>query len=702
MLRQVPFFKLLIPFVLGILLSLSFSEYLSDITLVTAMAICFALAILSTMFAAKWHLRWVFGLIATLFLTLAGFTITKSYLGSTTITSNAEHTALVKLLEPPENRTSSYRVVAKVVAVKTNEVWESKNEKVMLYFSSSDTLLGEQKYGSVLAINATFSPPPEPLNPDQFNHRKYLKLKQIHQTAYIAPEKWIFLQNQTSLAKKLAFDLRDKLLALYQKAGITGNNLAVLSALTMGYKNLLDQETRRVFTASGVMHILAVSGLHVGIFFTTLSTFLFFLSRIKRGKLIKSAILIAFLWCFAFFTGLSPSVVRASLMFSLVVIGTSFSRTTNIYNTLSSSAFVILSFNPMLIADIGFQLSYCAVLSIVFFYPYIYHLLFIKNPLLNRVWMLIAVSIAAQIATFPLSLYYFNQFPNYFLLSNLYAIPLAFLILYAAIGLIMLSPIPIVFKGIAWLLDALLTALNYFTRLTESIPYSTSNALAISPAQLIVLSISIALIALFIYSKKRQLLFVSLFGLVVFFVLNLNMYFGTHKKSEFLVFANRSASLMGYNHMGQLLLLSNDTTVASLPDKYSFALQGYINKNRIKPSRIHIENIENDSGNNLLHKNFTLKHNDLGCWIEVNQKSMLIPMDKAFPYAEKREKLKLDFILLNANSPKIDNILAILAPHTIVIDQTVPNWQVERISKTALQKGIKLHVVSQQGAFSLK
>lgn len=699
MLRQVPFFKLLIPFVLGILLSLSFSAYLSGTTLAIVIAACPALAILGTIVSGKWHLRWVFGLITTLLLTLAGFIITKSYLGSTTLTSKLEQTALVKLLEPPENRTSSYRALAKVITVRTSGVWISKNEKVMLYFSSSDSLLKKQKYGSILSVNASFSPPPEPLNPLQFNHRQYLERKQIYQTAYIAPHKWMFLENQPSIAKRLAFELRNKLLTLYNNAGIEGKNLAVLSALTMGYKNLLDQETRKVFAASGAMHILAVSGLHVGIFFTTLSGFLFFLSRTKKGKLIKSTILIAFLWCFAFFTGLSPSVVRASLMFSLVVIGMSFSRTTNVYNTLSGSAFIILVFNPILITDIGFQLSYCAVLSIVFFYPHIYNLVFIKNPLINRVWMLIAVSIAAQIGTFPLSLYYFNQFPNYFLLANLYAIPLAFLILYAAIGLIILSPIPILFKGFAWLLDALLTALNYLTKHTESLPYSTSTALAITPAQLFVLCAGIVLFALFIHSKKQQLLLISLLSLMAFFGLNLITYFETYNRSELLVFANRSASLMAHRHKGQLLLISNDTTAVNLYDKYSFTLQGYINKNRIKPHRIFSQRMVNGSSKNIIHNNTAIKQDDLGYWIAVNKRIMLIPMAKTFPYADKKHTLALDFILLNADSPKIDDVLAVLSPNTLVVDQTVPPWEIERISKIALQKGIKLHEIGQQGAF---
>jgi hypothetical protein len=156
---------------------------------------------------------------------------------------------------------------------------------------------------------------------------------------------------------------------------------------------------------------------------------------------------------------------------------------------------------------------------------------------------------------------------------------------------------------------------------------------------------------------------------------------------------------MGHRHKGQLLLFSNDTTAVNLPDKYSFALQGYINKNRIKPNRIISERMANDSNKNILHNNIAIKQNDLGYWISVNQKLMLIPMAKTFPYAEKKQTLTLDFIMLNADSPKIDDVLAILTPNTLVVDQTIPSWEIERISKIALQKGIRFHEIGQQGVF---
>ena len=511
----------------------------------------------------------------------------------------------------------------------------------------------------------------------------------------------MFVKNDPSRLKQLAYNLRNKLLNIYAKAGIEAENLAVLSALTMGYKDLLDQETRRVFAASGAMHILAVSGLHVGILFSTLSLFLFFLSRIKKGKIIKSAILIAFLWFYAFFTGLSPSVVRASLMFSLVVVGMSFSRSTNIYNTLSASAFVILMVNPMLLTNIGFQLSYFAVLSIVFFYPYIYKLAYVKNRLLNKVWVLIAVSLSAQIGTFPLSLFYFSQFPNYFLFTNLYAIPLAFIILYLAIALILFSPIPFIFQGLSWLLNNSLTALNYLTSLTESLPYSTSTALSITAPQLLALSLTILLVAIYLESKRRLLLFLSLSSLILFFGLNINKHFTTINSNELTVFADRSATLIGYKQANKLILLASNGQIDSITTKHSFALNGYLNFNRIKQSNISVYSFNGVLKNDYQFENLSITQNKLGLFIYAKGKTMLVPNSQNYPYAEKGNKLGVDIVLLNANSPKLDHLLAVVKPATLLVDQTVPYWEIENISKTAHREGLVLHVIDKQGAYTL-
>ena len=178
------------------------------------------------------------------------------------------------------------------------------------------------------------------------------------------------------------------------------------------------------------MHVLAVSGLHVGIIFFILNFLLTPLNRNKRLLKIKLFLLVGALWFYAFLTGLSPSVMRSCTMFSFIVVGENLNKRTNIYNTLAASAFLLMLINPLIIFGAGFQLSYIAVISIVFFQPRLAALVAVKNRILKYVWDLFTVSVAVQIGTAPISIFYFHQFPVYFWLSNFIVIPGAALILY--------------------------------------------------------------------------------------------------------------------------------------------------------------------------------------------------------------------------------------------------------------------------------
>ncbi|HPF93749.1 MAG TPA: ComEC/Rec2 family competence protein, partial [Tenuifilaceae bacterium] len=334
------------------------------------------------------------------------------------------------------------------------------------------------------------------------------------------------------------------------------------------------------------------------------------------------------------------------------------------------------------------------------FYPYIYKLAYVKNRLLNKVWVLIAVSLSAQIGTFPLSLFYFSQFPNYFLLTNLYAIPLAFIILYLAIALILFSPIPFIFHGLSWLLNNSLTALNFLTSLTESLPYSTSTALSITAPQLLALSLTIVLVAIYLESKRRLLLFLSLSSLILFFGLNINKHFTTINSNELTVFADRSATLIGYKQANKLILLASNGQIDSITTKHSFALNGYLNFNRIKQSNISVYSFNGVLKNDYQFENLSITQNKLGLFIYAKGKTMLVPNSQNYPYAEKRNKLGVDIVLLNANSPKLDHLLAVVKPATLLVDQTVPYWEIQGISKKALREGLVLHVIDKQGAYS--
>lgn len=701
MYRQIPFSRLLLPLVVGIILAIKVPLPFNQFQLSIVLAILLVSILFTIIIKANWSFRWVFGSLVTIFLLVAGIFLTAEFKKESEIEDGEEGRYIIRLVEPIEDRTTSLRALAQVTANHSNGVWKPLREKVMVYFSSSDSLAKTLNYGSLLAIQSKFTSPPGPINPNQFDYRKYLSRQQIHRVAFISSGSWMQVGSQSNRIVNLSYSVRDKMLALFQRMGIDGENLAVLSALTMGYKSLLDDETQRVFSASGAMHILAVSGLHVGILFTTLSAFLFFLSRIKRGKYIKAFILICFLWIYAFFTGLSPSVIRASLMFSLVIIGNAYNRNTNIYNTLSSSAFLILAINPMLITNVGFQLSYVAVLSIVFFYPHFYKSLYIKNRWIDSVWSLICVSFAAQLGTFALGLYYFNQFPNYFLLTNLYAIPLAFIVLYLAIALIVLSPIAYVSDLLGWLLDGSLSLLNYLIRLTESLPYSTSTGISISVSQTIFLILGIISISVFIENRKSRYLFGLLIFLLVFFIEHAYNTISRFDTKEIVVFGQRQASIIGFKKGDSLLLNISDTVSSDKLKEHLFAYDGYIKVMGVNP--IVIDMPFDDRLNSKSDYGLETFENKLGQWFYFNQKLVFIPTGKNIDNFSSFSPLSVDILLYNTSSnKKIEKILELVNPNVVVIDATVPIWQYESIYEKLNMKGINAHYIPTQGAYVLR
>lgn len=227
------------------------------------------------------------------------------------------------------------------------------------------------------------------------------------------------------------------------------------------------------------MHILAVSGLHVGIIFIILSKLLFFLERHKYGKILQSALIILILIFYAMLTGLSNSVIRATIMFIFICFGRMFTRQVNIYNTLSASAFIMLLYNPYSIMDVGFQLSYLAVISIVFFQPKIYSLLNLRYKFPDYIWQLVSVAIAAQIATFPLTIHYFNQFPVYFILSNILIIPFVSIIIYGALILFCFSFSTNISYIIAKGLQLITLVLNKNVEFIKDLPLSKIDSLII-------------------------------------------------------------------------------------------------------------------------------------------------------------------------------------------------------------------------------
>ncbi|MEM9053079.1 MAG: ComEC/Rec2 family competence protein, partial [Bacteroidota bacterium] len=286
----------------------------------------------------------------------------------------------------------------------------------------------------------------------------------------------------------------------------------VISALVLGDKAQLDVDLRRQFVNAGVVHILAVSGLHVGIIYF-LFGWLFDLLLKKKGRLLKFILLLLILWAYAALTGFSPSVLRAATMFSFISLGKYHWKYGNVYNMIAGSAVVLLVVDPLLITQVGFQLSYLAVIGIVYFHPKFYSLLTFETWLPDKIWSLTCVSLSAQLATFPLSVFYFHQFPVLFPLSNLLVIPLATAILYLGISWLILSWVPFLSSILEFLTIKATYILNLTVETFNELPIVTLRGLYLTEIETILLYSLIVTIAGFVAKPiKLRLRFSMVFA----------------------------------------------------------------------------------------------------------------------------------------------------------------------------------------------
>lgn len=279
----------------------------------------------------------------------------------------------------------------------------------------------------------------EPKNPYQFDYKSYLEKQNIYRQITISKKDLYMIENQETSFRGMAHKFRKRINESLIKQGFGGDELAIINALLLGQRQEMSKEILENYSKAGAIHILAVSGLHVGIILLIITLFLKPLDYLKRGKNLKLIIILILLWTFAFIAGMSASVVRAVTMFTALSIGLAVNRKNSLYKNLIISVFFLLLFNPYYLFEVGFQLSYLAVFFIVWLQPIISSIWKPTFKPLNYFWQLFTVSVAAQIGVLPLSLYYFHQFPGLFFIANLLIIPVLGIILGLGIAIILLS-----------------------------------------------------------------------------------------------------------------------------------------------------------------------------------------------------------------------------------------------------------------------
>ncbi|WP_299577924.1 ComEC/Rec2 family competence protein [uncultured Sunxiuqinia sp.] len=498
---------------------------------------------------------------------------------------------LATLLEFPTEKPNSYQAKLKIHRADSAAY---HNETILAYFEKTDSV-NQLQPGDQLVAKCRLQAIRNQGTPYGFDYQKFMANRQIYYSTYISARNYIRIQKGNSKSLLLqAEHLRSTMINLLRSYIKNKESLQVISALTLGYRKELSPETRSYFASTGAMHVLAVSGLHVGMIYLFLSSLLGFLKRSRFGRLFYVLAIGLLLWFYALLTGFSPSVQRATVMFSFILIGSSLQRPAAIYNSIAASAFILLLFNPNLLFEVGFQLSYAAVTSIVFFFPRLESLAKPRHKLTKKLWQLFCVSLAAQLGTFALSIYYFNQFPVYFWLSNFLVIPAAYLILGGTFLFFIFSPISYLAEILASLVSTITFATTFLLRQIEQLPFSLIENISLSSPQLLLLLTMGGCLLFFIKLKRKAFFFTSVILLGGFFLAGFFQKLQTFNQQKFIVYADNNDIHLINGRTNYLIQTSNET-----PNQQN--LQPVINALNLEPPiLIHLDSCKQYQSDDLI------------------------------------------------------------------------------------------------------
>lgn len=512
--RELPFVRITIPFIIGLILAFNFKFPLFPVSFYSLCALGFFLLLLRFARIA-FPYRQYFGLAAMLFLFLLGYQYSYFHLDENQPNHFQAYLAKKNWIEA---KVMHIRWTDKHVQLKlrVNTIQADQGVRVkcsgnLMLYVKADQLPAEVNFGDLVQGYFYIHRVRSNGNPRAFDYQDYLRKENIVFTATPASNDWSLINSEYAI-NVLAWARSMQQYGL-QKLHVhfpDENEWSVAKALILGHRDQTSETVKKAYTASGAIHVLAVSGLHVGIVYLMLNSLFWWMPAFPTYKWIKTLLILIGVWSFALLTGASPSVLRSATMFSFLIIGQTLNRYSNIYNTLAASAFFLLLINPLLLFDIGFQLSYLALCGIIYFQPKIYQLLYIKSKVLDYLWKLLAVSIAAQITTVPISIYYFHQFPSYFWLSGLVVIPAAMLILNLGFLLIFIASIPLPSVWIGKLLNKITWACNQLVFLIENLPGSTISDIWLSLEEVILLYAMIISIAIAYSLKQFRMLILAL------------------------------------------------------------------------------------------------------------------------------------------------------------------------------------------------
>jgi competence protein ComEC len=593
-----------------------------------------------------------------------------------------EQAILVRIDEPLIEKEKTYKTILSVKKMVLNDSCITKYGNILVYFKKEKNA-SNLKYGDVIWIKKPLQNITNSGNPGSFNNQQYQSFQQIYHQVYLTEKDYIITnKNEANKLRKTVYKLRDfTLRVLKQNLSNKNGILGIAEALLIGYKNDLDSNLTQTYSKAGVVHIIAISGLHLGLIYGMLLWLLNRIPLIDKNELAKALVLLCCLWMFSLMTGASASVLRSAVMFTCIVFGNVLNRKASIYNSLAASAFLLLCYNPYLVWDVGFQLSYLAIIGIVWLQKPIQHLVNPTNLIVEKIWEMASITIAAQIITFPICIYYFHQFPNLFLLSNLIAVPLSTIILFAEIFLVVFFKISFIAKMISTFIFYAIQFLNETIVQINNIPFSIWNNIYANAWSTIFLYGFVVFGIYWILQNQKPFLRLSLLCSLLFCGNYAFAEIQTQQQHRLLIYNNAHSLKMDvickkqYKCIGDNKVENDEKTLTYL----------------LTPSRISFRANQTQEENKSfsIYKHIYGKHN-----------KRLMVLDSAVCFKPIGDKIDVDVLVISKNiRVSINELVCSIKPKLIVFDASNSLWKISKWKKECEALNLRFFSIKEQGAF---
>ncbi len=669
-LAKLPALRLLLPLCGGILTQWYLPVPIPFIALLIAVQLILLLAYHYWGLKKKFSLRSFTGTVMQLLIFTGGMALVwRNDKHSAGVFENTSTLTIARLDEPLSEKQNSYKSTA--TRLQGSADASVPAGKIIIYFKKERAIIDSLSYGSLIAFRKAAAPVMSSGNPGAFDLRRHNRFQGILGQVYLTRNEFMVLpMEQSSWLQRFVNHSRKHVVSLLRKYIPGKEEQGLAEALLIGYKDDLDKDLLRSYADTGVVHVIAISGLHLGIIYTILAFFTKPLAK-KGLRWSRFLLILVGLWSFSLIAGAQASILRSAVMFSFLAAGTVLERKAPAINTLALSAFLLLCWKPFWLWDAGFQLSYSAVLSLVLLYRPVYNWFCFRSKLVDAVWKILAVTIAAQLLTLPLLLYYFHQFPLLFLYTNLLAVPASSLILLAELLLVAVGWFPPIAGILGAAIGEMIGWMNAFIRHAAGMDLQFSG-ISLSFLQAALLYIFIAFSSAWLLHKERRLLWPSLAAALLFVAARSRSFVNAENRRQLVVynFPKKSAADI---IIGRSTIFVGDSIP---PEDASFMYH-------ILPSRVQARQRE-PSAHYKGNVSFT-----------INGKQIIFLGNSAPP-----DLPSPVIAIIISGDPRISiSRLCAGARPTIVVDASVPAWKQRHIKKECRLLNIPCHLVAEDGAF---